>query len=96
MENKMVSKNQFNDLDENIKFLINQGNWFLFEIGSSSNPHIHYLLAADNQFYVFDNNENIIELMDTRPVDVTYKKIIYFNDIPRPESLSNRRFSWAY
>jgi hypothetical protein len=96
MENKTISKDQFTILDDNIKTLINQGNWFLFEIGSLSNPHIHYLLAADDQFCIFDSNENMIDLMDTRPVDVTYKKIIYFNDIPRPESLSNQRFSWAY
>jgi hypothetical protein len=96
MENMIMSKNQFNTLDDNTKFLINQGNWFLFEVDSSSDPRTHYLLAADDQFYIFDGNKNMIDLMNKRPVDVTYKKIIYFNDIPRPESLSNWRFSWAY
>jgi hypothetical protein len=96
MENMMISRNQFHVLDDKIKFLINQGNWFLFEVGSASNPRTQYLLVADDRFYTFDSNENMIDLMDSRPADITYKKNVYFDDIPRAVSLSNYQFSWAY
>jgi hypothetical protein len=96
MENIILEKNQLKILDDQVKFLINQGNWFLFEVSASFNSNINYLLIADNQFYTFDSEGNIIESTDKRPTDITYKKTVYFDDIPRAESLSNYRLSWGY
>jgi hypothetical protein len=96
MESITLGKNQLGILDEQVKFLINQGNWFLFEVSSSSNSDIRYLLVADNQFYTFNSEGNMIDSMATRPADITYKKTVYFDGILRAESLSNYRLSWAY
>jgi hypothetical protein len=96
MENIILEKNQLGILDDQVKFLVNQGNWFLFEVSSVSNPDLHYLLIADNQFYTLGNEGNIIDSTDKRPTDITYKKTVYFDNIPRAESLSNYRFSWVY
>ncbi len=73
-----------------VKECINSGQWFLFKAPDQTNPgsEIAYYLKANKEFYALDKQGNVLAC--ELPVDINTEELVYFKDLPTPQSLSNQ------
>ncbi|MBY7855432.1 hypothetical protein KW429_17280 [Vibrio fluvialis] len=73
-----------------VKECINSGQWFLFKAPEQANPssEVAYYLKANKEFYALDKQGNLLEC--ELPVEFNTEELIYFIDLPTPQSLSNQ------
>lgn len=80
-------------LSADIKASINRGDWMLFS--SDEAPQDRYFLDI-GEFIVELNSNNIIKNHTRSEFNLTISNVFLFNDVRKPESLSNAKsFSFA-
>jgi len=76
------------------KDLINYGIWFLYEVDYPINKNVKYLLSTDKQDMLLAEDGGAIGIRQ-KGVELKYKSIINFDDIPKPEPINLAEKIWA-
>lgn len=76
-----------------IKMSINSGGWVLFTSQGDSHQ-VYFYLKVDNHLYTLDATGSILDFNQPLNYDYSIDKIIYFSDLPMPDSLSNQSVSF--
>jgi hypothetical protein len=89
-----LNSSELPNISTHIKISINSGGWMLFTSQEISHHQTYFYLKVDNHFYTLDKTGNILEF--NQPISDNYSidKIIYFSDLPMPDSLSNLSASY--
>lgn len=93
MNNIEIKSSVLPSLGNPTKYMINQGIWFLYSIKNTKAPDIPFLLVTDDKNYFLDNSGGIISESTDKVVDVDLEKVVYFSDLPSPETISNFQFA---
>lgn len=94
MKTKDITSSSLNKLNGTTKDLINYGIWFLYEVDYPLDPNVKYLLSNDKQDMLLAEDGGAIGIC-RKGVDVNYKSIINFNDIPKPQKINLAEKVWA-
>lgn len=81
----MIESSQLKSIDNYSKTFINQGIYFLYTI---DHDKAKYLLKANNEFFLLDNNGNIIEKENHFEQSII-KESVYFSDIDLPPTANS-------
>lgn len=82
-----ISSSLLKKLNGVTKDLINYGIWFLYEVDYPINKAVRYLLSTDQQDMLLAEDGGAIGICQ-KDVQIKYKSIINFDDIPRPQPIN--------
>ncbi|MFG0456727.1 hypothetical protein [Shewanella mangrovisoli] len=85
-----IHSNQLPNIDRHVKECINSGQWFLFK-PQNKNTEASYFLKVGNEVYGLDESGNMLLALQSQ--ELTMEELFYFDDVPRPASLSNQFIS---
>lgn len=81
-----INSTELPEIDISVKECINAGLWFLFK-ARTCNTQACFFLKADKSLYALSERGDIL---DVNPIDkIEMNEFIYFEDLPKPMSLSN-------
>ncbi|MBF9002006.1 hypothetical protein [Vibrio nitrifigilis] len=75
------------NVDPYVKECVNSGQWFLFK-SPNKETEASYFLKVGKEIYGLDESGKI--LLSITPEELTMEELFYFDDVPRPVSLSNQ------
>lgn len=76
------------EIDVSVKECVNAGQWFLFK-ANADEQHACFFLKVHNDVYALGPHGEILSPL-TNQNDMKMNEIIYFEDLPKPASLSNQ------
>ncbi|PWI32156.1 hypothetical protein DI392_17505 [Vibrio albus] len=87
MKFKHIHSNELPNIDQYVKECINSGQWFLFK-SPNRDTEASYFLKVGKEIYGLDESGNI--LLSLQSEELAMEELFYFDDVPRPVSLSNQ------
>lgn len=86
-----IPSSQLPEIDPFVKECINQGQWTLFkaEKGEIDDRKVAFFLKAGKEIFALNQSGKVISVFQTVNHSIEMNEVIYFSDIPKPESLSN-------
>ncbi|NWO10039.1 hypothetical protein HLV40_06475 [Chromohalobacter salexigens] len=92
-----ILSSELPEIDNLVKECVNSGQWMLFKSRSfsrSSQVSVFYLKAGEDILELDERGGVVSELRSPR-VDIELDEIVYFSDLPQPDSLSNLALSYT-
>jgi len=87
LQTKDITSSSLSKLHGVTKDLINYGIWFLYEVDYPIDKAVKYLLSTDKQDILLAEDGSSIGICQ-KEVEITYKSIINFDDIPKPSKIN--------
>ena len=87
MKFKYIHSEELPNVDRYVKECINSGQWFLFK-SSATSTEASFFLKAGKEVFGLDESGNM--LLSVEPEELAMEELFYFDDVPRPVSLSNQ------
>jgi len=87
MKFKYIHSDELPNIDSHVKECINSGKWFLFR-PQGNHMQASYFLKVDGQVFGLDASGKILPYLEQE--EVIMDELFYFDDVPRPISLSNQ------
>ncbi|NIY92586.1 hypothetical protein [Vibrio diazotrophicus] len=87
MKFKHIHSDELPNIDHYVKECVNAGQWFLFK-SPNKETEASYFLKVGKEIYGLDESGKI--LLSLQPEELTMDELFYFDDVPRPVSLSNQ------
>lgn len=76
------------EIDVSVKECVNAGQWFLFK-ANADDQNVCFFLKVHNDVFALGEHGEILNSYSNQN-DVNMNEIIYFEDLPKPVSLSNQ------
>lgn len=90
MKTENIHSSQLPKIDASVKECVNLGYWLLFR-PSPRSIDVHsaaYYLKTDSGIFALSAEGDVLETMSIDS-DLRIEKVVYFSDLPQPQSLSN-------
>lgn len=90
MRFNMILSSELPDIDSAIKECVNSGQWFLFKCeGSGVGRERVFFLKIGRDWFELDDRGRVKNYVQDGECDFASGELVYFSDLPQPESLSN-------
>ncbi|HHP0514160.1 TPA: hypothetical protein ACRZ3R_005003 [Vibrio harveyi] len=90
MKFKYIHSEELPNVDRYVKECINSGQWFLFK-SSARNTEASFFLKAGKEVFGLDESGNmLLSVESVESEELAMEELYYFDDVPRPVSLSNQ------
>ncbi|WP_455845773.1 hypothetical protein [Pantoea agglomerans] len=83
-----MRSDQLPEIDVSVKECVNAGQWFLFK-ANAQEQHICFFLKVHNDVFALGAHGEILNSLPCHN-EMKMNEIIYFEDLPKPASLSNQ------
>ena len=86
------------EIDSSVKECVNQGQWTLFraEADDFLDGHVCFYLKVGKDLFALGEQGQVLTVFQSVNREIPMNEVIYFSDIPKPESLSNlHRFNFS-
>lgn len=86
-----IPSSELPEIDASVKECVNKGQWTLFRAEANDLPgeHVCFYLKAGKDLFALGEHGKVITFFQTVNNEIPMNEVIYFSDIPKPESLSN-------
>lgn len=81
------------EIDVSVKECVNAGQWFLFK-ANADEQNVCFFLKVHNDVFALGAHGEILNSIPNQE-DMKMNEIVYFEDLPKPASLSNQ-FAHTY
>lgn len=83
------------EIDDSIKECINFGQWLLFKTSTqiTDDVNVSFYLKIDSSIYALTARGRILEKVNVPKPTFNIEELVYFSDLPKPQSLSNAQLA---
>lgn len=84
-------------IDASVKECVNLGQWMLFRAEKTDlfDINVFFFLKVGKDLFALDEKGEVLTVFHPVRKDITINEVIYFSDLPKPQSLSNMIISGA-